>query len=164
MSCSADPLSSLTGTDEWFRVMAGTVHVKLNGVEHAVTPDSGEFHIPAGTPHSVRIPRGTHGEFSERADPDPVRKAEFLRHFMSRGGQKEEMSFIQVMRVFYEDGAPLQQSKKGPTFSDYHHHLGDTYPSTGNKMIDAAILKIFGGFFGSFIGLGALRVPDKKAA
>jgi hypothetical protein len=73
-------------------------------VTHTVTADDGELYIPRGAVHAIRVRKDVHGEFGERADPDPVRKMRFLRRLVTRGGQAHELGRIQMMRVFYEDG------------------------------------------------------------
>jgi hypothetical protein len=40
---------------------------------------------------------------------------------------------------------------------------GDVYPSTGFKLFDMLIVNILGGFFGSYLGLGASAMETAKA-
>jgi hypothetical protein len=69
-----------------------------------MTANDGELYIPRGAVHSISVRKDVHGEFGERADPNPVRKMRFLRRLVTRGGQAHELGRIQMMRVFYEDG------------------------------------------------------------
>jgi hypothetical protein len=76
----------------------------VNGVTRSITPADGEFLIPRRAVHSIRARPDVHSEFAERADPDPVQKMLFLRRLLTKGGQKSELTALQAMRIFYDDG------------------------------------------------------------
>jgi hypothetical protein len=95
---------TLPETDEWWRVFTGSVDVTINGVTRTVTPADGEVHVPKGVVHALLVKKDVHTEFGERADPDPISKMRFLKLILGKGGQEAQLSPIQAMRLFYEDG------------------------------------------------------------
>ncbi|PRP87469.1 hypothetical protein PROFUN_00680 [Planoprotostelium fungivorum] len=118
---------------EFFRVFCGQVVITVEGVVTTLTPEDGEFTIPAGAVHSIHIDAEVHSEFGERTDVDPIKKMLFLRGLLRKGGQVEPLSMVQALRIFYEDE--------------------DSYPSTGSKMMDRLMVNVVGGFLGTYLGL-----------
>jgi hypothetical protein len=103
-TCHAE-CDTVTESVEYFRVFAGEVDFTVNDVTRSITPEDGEFLIPRRAVHSIRARPDVHSEFAERADPDPVQKMLFLRRLLTKGGQQSELSALQAMRIFYDDGA-----------------------------------------------------------
>lgn len=63
---------------ERFTILAGEMHFTLDGVEHVIRKEDGDFIIPRGVVHTVRSPKGMHTEFKVRGDQDLVEERDFL--------------------------------------------------------------------------------------
>jgi hypothetical protein len=100
---------AIPGTSEYVRVFTGEVEVHINGVKRIVTPADGEVYIPKNAIHGLLCRKDVHTEAGERADPDPIRKMRFLHRLLGKGGQEAELSLLQAMRIFYEDGECLSK-------------------------------------------------------
>lgn len=71
--------------EEYMSVTRGYIDVTLQGKKTRLTPEMGEFHIPAGQRHSLHKPKGVFTMAQERASPDAAGKSRFFEEFFIFG-------------------------------------------------------------------------------